>query len=216
MNQLGHPADAPRNCTACERLVAFRRDNAEKFPDFFNGAVPSFGDPNAKLMVVGMAPGLKGANRTGRPFTGDYAGDTLFTGLTKAGLASGEYQKDAKDSLQLISTMIINVVRCVPPQNKPTGPEVNQCRPYLLNQLDQMKEVRVYLALGRIAHDGLLRTLGLKLKDYPFGHCAHHILPDGRHIVDSYHCSRYNTNTGRLSVPMFDDALAMCVKYMAE
>jgi len=216
MNQLGHPSDAPKDCTACERLTAFRRGNIEKYPDFFNAPVPSFGDASARLLIVGMAPGLKGANRTGRPFTGDYAGDTLFTCLEKAGLASGTYSKDPCDSLQLEDTMIVNAVRCVPPQNKPTAAEINQCRPFLIDLIERMQGVKVYLTLGRIAHDSLLRTLGLKLKDYPFGHAAHHPLPNGRHIVDSYHCSRYNTNTGRLTEAMFLDALTLCTALMKD
>ena len=197
--------DAPLDCSLCPRLVAFRRDNEAKHPTFFNKPVPSFGGSDSSLLIVGLAPGLKGANQTGRPFTGDYAGDTLFETMLKTGFASGAYEKDASDSLTLIDATITNAVRCVPPQNKPTGEEILTCRPFLINQIEQMqhKNLRILLSLGKISHDTVLKTFGLKLSAYPFAHKAVHKLPNGLTLVDSYHCSRYNVNTGRLTEAMF-------------
>lgn len=197
--------DAPLDCTLCPRLVAFRRDNENKYPDYFNKPVPSFGSTDASLLVVGLAPGLKGANQTGRPFTGDYAGDTLYETMLKTGFASGEYAKVATDSLKLEDATITNAVRCVPPQNKPTGEEIVTCRPFLINQIElmQSKNLRVLLSLGKISHDTVLKTFNLKLSAYPFAHKAVHKLPNGLTLVDSYHCSRYNVNTKRLTEDMF-------------
>ena len=197
--------DAPLDCALCPRLVSFRRDNQTKYPAFFNSPVPSFGDTDAALLIVGLAPGLKGANQTGRPFTGDYAGDTLFDTLLKMGFASGSYDKVATDSLTLHDVCITNAVRCVPPQNKPTTDEIVTCRPFLINQIEQMqsKNLRILLSLGKISHDTILKTFGLKLSAYPFAHGAVHNLPNGLTLVDSYHCSRYNVNTKRLTEEMF-------------
>ena len=197
--------DAPLDCALCPRLVAFRSDNQTKYPTFFNQPVPSFGGVEAALLIVGLAPGLKGANQTGRPFTGDYAGDTLFDTLLKTGFASGSYDKIATDSLTLRDACITNAVRCVPPQNKPTTEEILTCRPFLVNQiaLMQSKNLRVLLSLGKISHDTVLKTFGLKLSAYPFAHKAVHKLPNGLTLVDSYHCSRYNVNTKRLTEEMF-------------
>lgn len=201
-------AEPPPDCPLCPRLSAFRADNAAAFPDFFNAPVPGFGDPRARLLIVGLAPGLKGANRTGRPFTGDYAGDLLYPTLVSFGLARGAYDRRPDDGLELHDTLITNAVRCVPPQNKPTGGEIATCRPYLKAQIAALPALRVVLALGRIAHDSTLKALDAKLKDHPFGHGAVHALPGGPTLVDSYHCSRYNVNTGRLTADMFEAVIA--------
>ncbi len=205
-----NPSDAaepPRDCALCPRLVAFRAENRRKYPDFFNGAVRSFGDPAAELLVVGLAPGLKGANRTGRPFTGDYAGNLLYPTLIRHGFASGEFRADPDDGLVLRRAMVTNAVRCVPPQNKPTGAEIRTCRQYLLRRIESLERLRVIFLLGRIAHQSVLAALGARQKDHPFAHAAVHRL-DGLVLVDSYHCSRYNVNTGRLTPEMFDAAFA--------
>ncbi len=197
--------DPDSNCTLCPRLVEFREDNQAKYPDFFNGAVPSFGPLDAGLLVVGLAPGLKGANRTGRPFTGDYAGDLLYPTLKEFGFATGTFGADINDGLQLVGARITNAVRCVPPQNKPTAIEANTCRPFLLDELAAMTNLKVMLSLGRISHDSTLTSLGLKKSAYPFGHNVAHDIGNGVHLVDSYHCSRYNVNTKRLTPEMFHD-----------
>lgn len=201
------PPEAPFSCTLCPRLVAYREENRAAEPDWHNGPVDSFGPETARFLVVGMAPGRGGANRTGRPFTGDGAGDLLFATLLKSGFAQGEYKQSPDDGLQMVDAMITNVVRCVPPQNRPTGAEANACRPFLKARVQAMPNLKVMLALGHIAHNNVLRAFGLKLKDYKFGHNARHDLSvDGRQMVllNSYHCSRYNTNTGRLTQAMFD------------
>jgi uracil-DNA glycosylase family 4 len=198
--------EAPKLCGRCPRLVAFRDDNRRKFPDWFNGAVPSFGGEDALLLIVGLAPGLNGANRTGRPFTGDYAGDLLYATLKKVGLAAGEFLADPGDSLRLQGALIVNAVRCVPPQNKPTPAEIRTCRRFLLAAIDAQRPL-AYLALGRIAHDSLLWALGERRAVYPFAHGAEHALTNGRILFDSYHCSRYNTNTGVLTTAMFEDVV---------
>jgi len=199
------PGNAPLDCTLCPRLVEFREDNQKKFPDFFNAPVPAFGDENAKLVIVGLAPGLKGANRTGRPFTGDYAGDLLYPTLIKFGFAEGEYKARPDDGLTLKNALITNAVRCVPPQNKTTGPEEKACRAFLIDQLNGLKDVKVLLALGLVAHNAVLSTFELKKSAFKFGHNAIHNLGNGYMLIDSYHCSRYNTNTGRLTTEMFED-----------
>ncbi|WCL55735.1 uracil-DNA glycosylase [Gimibacter soli] len=204
------PAEAPRDCPLCPRLVAFREANREKFPSYFNGAVESFGDEKARLLVVGLAPGLHGANQTGRPFTGDYAGDLLYFALKEKGFATGTYDKRPDDGFTLKDVLISNSVRCVPPENKPTPAEINTCRPFLISRMQAMPQVKVMLALGKIAHDSAVKAMGLKLSAYPFGHAAVHTLPDGRTLVDSYHCSRYNVNTGRLTTEMFLNVLDIC------
>ena len=201
------PPEPEANCTLCPRLVEFREANEAKFPSFFNGAVPSFGDENASILVVGLAPGLKGANQTGRPFTGDYAGDLLYKCLHAMGWAHGTYDKRPDDGFSLTNVMITNAVRCVPPQNKPIGSEINNCRPFLISRMAAMPNLKVLFALGKIAHDTTLRTFGFKLSAYPFGHEAVHELPNGLTLVDSYHCSRYNVNTNRLTAGMFMNAL---------
>jgi uracil-DNA glycosylase family 4 len=199
-------ADPPHDCPRCPRLVAFRHDNRRHYPDYFNAPVPNWGDPAAGLVIVGLAPGLKGANRTGRPFTGDYAGDLLYATLRKFGLATGHYEQRPDDTLRLRHALIVNAVRCVPPQNKPTGDEIKTCRQFLVATVEQVAP-RVYLVLGRIAHDSLLATLGEKRSAYPFAHGAEHHLSSGAVLFDSYHCSRYNTNTGVLTTAMFEDVV---------
>ena len=190
------------DCQRCPRLAAFREEQQGAFPGWFNAPVPSFGPKDAQLLVVGLAPGLRGANRTGRPFTGDHAGDLLYATLLETGLAAGVYGADPADGLQLVNCRVTNAVRCLPPQNKPVSAEITNCRPFLLAELMGLPRLRVVLALGRIAHDSLLRALGARLADYPFAHGAVHEV-DGLTIADSYHCSRYNTQTGRLTGAMF-------------
>lgn len=196
-----------KDCQKCPRLVAFRRENQEKFPSFFNGAVPAFGSLDAKFLVIGLAPGLKGANQTGRPFTGDYAGDVLYGALKEEGLASGNYAKHAEDGFMLHNVRITNAVRCVPPQNKPTPDEVKSCAGFLMDEIANMPNLQLVLCLGRVSHEAFLRVLKLPVKQYPFGHGAQHtvFLPDGRQValLDSYHTSRYNIQTNRLTFDMF-------------
>lgn len=209
------PEPAP-DCALCPRLVAFREENQAQYPAFFNGAVPSFGDEDASFLIVGLAPGLKGANQTGRPFTGDYAGDLLYACLEKAGWTEGTYDRRPDDGFTLRGAMVTNAVRCVPPQNKPVGAEVNNCRPFLISRIDSLPKLKVLLALGKIAHDTTIRTFGLKQSAYKFGHAAVHHLPNGLTLVDSYHCSRYNVNTNRLTEDMFLDALALVRRHAGQ
>jgi uracil-DNA glycosylase family 4 len=197
--------DAPgRDCPRCPRLVAFRESQRAAFPDWHNAPVPSFGASTSRLLIVGLAPGLRGANRTGRPFTGDYAGDLLYATLLRHGLANGAYRASAADGLLLVDCRITNSVRCVPPENKPEPSEVAACRPFLAAEIVAMPNLRAILALGATAHAGTLSALGLVRARYPFAHGACHALPNGLLLADSYHCSRYNTNTGRLTEAMFD------------
>ena len=199
--------EPPRDCPRCPRLVAYRREYAVKRPAWYNGAVPSFGDPEARLMVLGLAPGVAGANRTGRPFTGDYAGELLYATLARFGFANGRFAADPADGLVLTDCMVSNAVRCVPPQNKPTPAEIATCRPVLTARLAALPRLRAVLCLGRIAHETLLRALEARLAAHPFAHGARHQL--GRLAVfDSYHCSRYNTNTRRLTTEMFEAVVA--------
>lgn len=212
---ISAPPEPAADCSLCPRLVEFRLANQKAYPTFFNGAVPSFGDENARFLVIGLAPGLKGANQTGRPFTGDYAGDLLYKCLKTMGWASGDYDKRPDDGFTLHDTMITNAVRCVPPQNKPVGAEVNNCRPFLISRMASLPNLKVLLALGKIAHDTTIRTFGLKQSAYKFAHEAVHPLPNGLTLVDSYHCSRYNVNTGRLTEDMFLNALELVRKHIA-
>ena len=193
----------PGNCPLCVRLFEFRQQNRHAFPDFFNNPVPSFGALDAALLIVGLAPGLRGANRTGRPFTGDYAGELLYGSLKRHELARGAYGARADDGFELIGVRITNAVRCVPPENKPLPPEIKTCRRFLAAELATMPKLRAVLALGQIAHQTIVATLNLKRKDHAFGHGARH---EHKHltILGSYHCSRYNTNTGVLTEAMFD------------
>ena len=201
--QLSLPHEPGRNCPLCPRLAAFRESHRTASPDWHNAPVPGFGGLDARLLVAGLAPGLRGANRTGRPFTGDGAGDLLYATLLEFGFAEGIYRRDPADGLRLRDCRIVNAVRCVPPQNKPTGAEITACRPFLQAELRLMPQLRAILCLGRISHETLLRTLGLRLADFPFAHGARHALPDGPLLFDSYHCSRYNTSTRRLTPAMF-------------
>lgn len=198
-------AEPPADCSLCPRLTAFRRANQDVNPSWFNGAVPSFGEKSAALLIVGLAPGLKGANRTGRPFTGDYAGDLLYPTLVKFGFGQGDYQASADDGFTLNNCMITNAVRCVPPQNKPIGAEINNCRPFFAERMKSLPNLKVIISLGRIAHDQVIRTIGGKLAQFKFAHNTAHTLPEGQIMLNSYHCSRYNTNTGRLTAEMFED-----------
>ena len=191
-----------RNCPLCPRLVKFREDTRAQHPDWFNAPVPSFGDPNGRLLIVGLAPGLQGANRTGRPFTGDYAGDLLYATLLEYGFAEGNYQARPDDGLRLVDCRIGNAVHCVPPQNKPLPAEINTCRQFLAANIASMPNLRAIVPLGRIAHDTLLKTLKLRGAAAPFAHGAVHQAGSLK-IYDSYHCSRYNTNTRVLTPDMF-------------
>ncbi len=197
------PSGPPRDCPLCPRLAAFRDEQRARFPDWHNAPVASFGPPSPRLLIVGLAPGLRGANRTGRPFTGDYAGDLLYATLLKFGFAVGTYEARPDDGLTLVETRIVNAVRCVPPQNKPGPSEIRTCRSFLEPELQAAAEGAAVVALGRIAHDSVVRALGFRLKDAPFGHGAEHALGRLR-LFDSYHCSRYNTNTGVLTTGMFE------------
>jgi uracil-DNA glycosylase family 4 len=208
------PALAPsHDCPLCPRLVEFRREARHLHPDWFNGPVPDWGNRRGGLVIVGLAPGLKGANRTGRPFTGDYAGDLLYATLLKVGLATGSYDQRPDDSLELTGALIANAVRCVPPQNKPTTDEIATCRPFLASSIADAQPA-AFLALGRIAHDSLLVALGEKRSKFPFGHGAEHRLAGGATLFDSYHCSRYNTNTGVLTTAMFEAVVSRAAAHI--
>ncbi|PNG26864.1 uracil-DNA glycosylase [Methylocella silvestris] len=209
-----------RDCPLCPRLAALRRALREEQPDWSNAPVPTFGDPSAPVLIVGLAPGLRGANRTGRPFTGDYAGDLLYRTLLAYGFATGAYGASRDDGLSLRDCAISNAVRCVPPQNKPTPGEIATCRSFLKATLEQSVNLAIVVALGRIAHESTLRALGAKLSAFPFAHGAEHNLrhPSGRSLtlIDSYHCSRYNTNTGVLTPQMFVDVFAAVRRRIAD
>jgi uracil-DNA glycosylase family 4 len=195
--------EPPRDCPLCPRLVEFRELWRERQPGWHNAPVPSFGDPDARLLIVGLAPGLRGANRTGRPFTGDYAGDLLYDTLKTFGFAEGEYRPDGEDDLRLTGVAIVNAVRCVPPQNKPTPAEIHTCRQFLEGAFAGHPAARALVLLGRIAHETTLRMLECRPRDFPFAHGAVHDC-GGYRFYDSYHCSRQNTNTGRLTREMFE------------
>ena len=201
-------AEPGHDCPLCPRLVAFREEWRAREPTWHNAPVPSFGDVNGRLAIVGLAPGLRGANRTGRPFTGDYAGEFLYRTLIDFGFARGEYRADPNDGLALVDAAIVNAVRCVPPQNKPLPIEINTCRRFLSGSLQQMPRLTTVVALGRIAHDSAVSALGLKRSLAPFAHGAVRTVRPGLTLHDSYHCSRYNTNTGVLTTAMFRDVFA--------
>jgi uracil-DNA glycosylase len=203
-----HPPEPAKSCPLCPRLVAFRAENKRAHPDWFNGAVPSFGQSTARLLIVGLAPGLKGANRTGRPFLGDYAGDLLYRTLLKMGLARGRHDPASPDELELVDCMITNAVRCVPPQNKPKPDETVRCQQFLIGRIAALPDLVTLLAIGRIAHDAILDALQVKKRDFPFAHGVRHTLPGGLTLFDSYHSSRQNTNTGRLTTAMFEAVVA--------
>jgi len=196
-----------RDCRACPRLAAFLDDVKAKYPDYYCRPVPPFGDAGARLLVVGLAPGLHGANRTGRPFTGDHAGILLYEMLHQFGFSTRQESEAVDDGLELVNARITNAVKCLPPENKPVGAEVNTCNDYLANELSTLEPGSVVLALGGIAHKAIIRALGLRQADYKFGHNALHDLGSA-YLLDSYHCSRYNTNTGRLTRDMFEAVFA--------
>jgi uracil-DNA glycosylase family 4 len=200
-------SEPDRNCPLCPRLVSFRDANRAREPEWFNAPVPSFGDPNGRLLIVGLAPGMQGANRTGRPFTGDYAGDLLYATLLEYGFAKGVYQARPDDGFTLVDCQIGNAVHCVPPQNKPLPVEINTCRRYLANKVETMPNLRAIMVLGRIAHDSTLKVLGLRAAEAPFSHGAVH-RAGALKLYDSYHCSRYNTNTRVLTPEMFRSVFA--------
>lgn len=201
--------DAPSpDCALCPRLVAYRQANRAANPDWFNAPVPSFGALDTPLLVVGLAPGVRGANRTGRPFTGDFAGVLLYKTLMRFGLATGTYGANAADGMGLRNTRVTNAVRCVPPGNLPTPAEITACNPFLTAELAAMPGVRAVLALGGVSHKAVLRARGLRASHVPFQHGALHELPDGFLLADSYHVSRLNTNTGRLTTAMFEAVVA--------
>jgi uracil-DNA glycosylase len=207
--------EAPRDCPLCPRLVAYRHALRAEFPDWWNAPVPNFGDPEAWLVICGLAPGKQGANRTGRPFTGDFAGVLLYETLLKFGLAEGRYEARPDDGLRLKGVAIANSVKCVPPQNKPLPEEIANCRNYFVPSLAALSQARVLIALGRIGHDAAVRAVGGRLSAFHFGHLAEHRLPDGRVLIDSYHCSRYNQNTNRLTAAMFEAVFARALELRA-
>lgn len=200
--------EPPHDCPACPRLADFRQALRIEFPDWWNAPVNAFGDADAWLGIIGLAPGKHGANRTGRPFTGDAAGDLLFATLAKFGLSAGDYAGAPDDGLRLRGAIIINAVKCLPPANKPTPAEIHACRPFLDRQVRALPKARVFIALGQIAHQSAVKILGGRLPKARFGHLAEHRLPSGAVLIDSYHCSRYNQNTGRLTPEMFDAVFA--------
>lgn len=196
-------AEPPLDCDRCPRLHAFLESQRDAHPDYWNRPVPSWGDPQARLLVCGMAPGLHGANATGRPFTGDGAGDFLYKALAENGFSIGTYDRRPDDGLKLTGAMITNAVRCVPPKNRPTGLEATTCRTFHTARIQTLPQLRVLLTLGKIAHDSTVRALGLRLKDHAFGHAKEYKLAGGITLLSSYHTSRYNVNVGTLTYPMF-------------
>jgi len=200
-------AEPGHDCPLCPRLVDFRLANRVAEPGWHNAPVRSFGDPDARLLIVGLAPGLRGANRTGRPFTGDYAGELLYQTLIEFGFATGSYLADPADGLVLNDCMVSNAVRCVPPQNKPTPGEVTTCRRFLIGRIAALDRLEAVLALGRIAHESTLVALGARRAAFPFAHGAKHAVRPNLTLFDSYHCSRYNTSTGKLTPQMFKAVL---------
>lgn len=203
-------AEPSPDCGLCPRLVDYRLENQTKYPNYHNAPVDSFGPTDARLLIVGLAPGVHGANQTARPFTGDYAGDLLYATLNKFDFSNGEYQSRPDDGVELVDCMITNAVRCVPPQNKPVGAEIKTCRQFLVSLIENMPNLRAIMALGRIAHESTISTLGLRQKEFKFAHQASHPLEPlssenrATRLFDSYHCSRYNTNTNRLTPEMFE------------
>ena len=208
-----HCAEPGRDCPLCPRLVAYREEQRKLHPDWFNAPVPTFGGEDARLLIAGLAPGVAGANRTGRPFTGDFAGELLYGTLIQFGFAKGQFKADPKDGLALRDAMIANAVRCVPPQNKPLPAEIRTCNPFLRARIDALPELKAIVALGRIAHDGVLTALGAKKSAHPFSHGGEHQI-GGFRLFDSYHCSRYNTNTGVLTPEMFRKVFGRVREYL--
>ena len=204
------------DCGLCPRLKDFRAENAAQFPSQYNAPVPSFGNSDAEVLIVGLAPGLKGANFSGRPFTGDYAGDLLFPTLIKTGFARGEYGAHIGDGVRLVNARITNAVKCVPPANKPTGAEINTCLSFLKTEIAGMKNLQVLVSLGLVSHNAVLKALGQKQSAFKFGHEVVHELGGGLRLIDSYHCSRYNTNTGRLTEEMFESVFRRVQSLLAD
>ncbi len=199
-----------KNCELCPRLVEFRAQNKIKFPNYHNAPVEPFGDLNAEVLVVGLAPGLNGANQTNRPFTNDYAGDVLYPALKKFSFATGEYKKKKDDGFELINVRVTNSVRCVPPQNQVTADEIKNCRVFLADEIASMKNLKIILALGTIAHGAVLQALGYKKSAFKFSHGATHLLDKHNiRLMDSFHTSRYNINTGTLTYEMFEKIIAL-------
>ncbi|WP_235090867.1 uracil-DNA glycosylase [Sphingomonas lutea] len=205
-------AEAPRDCPLCPRLVALRHECRAEHLDWWNAPVPAFGDPQAWLAIIGLAPGKHGANRTGRPFTGDYAGDLLYATLLKFGLAEGEYRADPGDGLRLKGAIILNAVKCLPPQNKTLPQEEANCRPFLMEGIASLPRLTTFIALGKVAHDSLCRSFEVPVARTKFAHGATHALPGSRRLIDSYHCSRYNQNTRRLDAAMFEAVFTTALK----
>jgi uracil-DNA glycosylase family 4 len=202
------PVEPSPGCGLCPRLVAFRAENARAEPHWHNAPVPAFGPIEARVLIVGLAPGRRGANATGRPFTGDWAGELLYPTLLKFGFARGKYGARADDGLTLADARITNAVRCVPPANKPTGAEATACGDFLVREIAAMGQLACIVTLGNVAHASALKALGIRRKDAPFGHGTEFRAADGRHVIASYHCSRLNTNTGRLTTQMFERIFA--------
>jgi uracil-DNA glycosylase family 4 len=207
-------SEPKRGCTLCPRLVSYRDDNRKQQPDWHNAPVPSFGTLDARFLVVGLAPGRMGANRTGRPFTGDYAGKLLYGTLSRSGFARGTYAERSDDGLMLVDCRITNAVRCAPPGNRPLPAEIKACGRFLASEIAAMPNLKGILALGQIAHNAVLDTFGLKRGASPFAHGALHDLGGGRVLADSYHCSRLNTNTGRLTEAMFAEVVGALKKHI--
>ena len=204
------------DCGLCPRLKDFIDDNRRKFPNQYNAPVPSFGPQDAAVLIVGLAPGLKGANFSGRPFTGDYAGDLLYATLLKFDFATGVYDARKDDGLELIDARITNAVKCVPPENKPTGAEINTCLQFLKTEIATMPCLKIILSLGLVSHNAVLKALGHKQSAFKFSHGAVHDAGSGLRLIDSYHCSRYNTNTGRLTTKMFEDIFRIIRQKLAD
>lgn len=211
-----NPITFDARCKRCPRLVAHLDELRQRFPEYHNAPVPAFGDRNAHLLIVGLAPGMHGANATGRPFTGDYAGILLYETLFNAGLSNAPESVSASDRLRLSRCRITNAVKCLPPENKPTATEANVCNSYLRAELEQFPASGVILALGGIAHRAVLKAYGLTLGSRKFAHGAEHSMPSGVLLIDSYHCSRYNTQTGRLTKQMFADVIDLAQRRMME
>ena len=203
--------EPPHDCPRCPRLVAAREALRIDNPNWWNAPVPAFGDPEAWLAIVGLAPGLHGANRTGRPFTGDHSGALLFATLGKLGLATGTFANRVTDDLALTGAIVVNAVKCLPPANKPTPEEIRTCRPFLDGEIGALPNVRIVVALGQVAHQSAVKVMGGRLPKANFAHGAEHRMPDGRVLLDSYHPSRYNQNTGRLDEAMFESVFARAV-----
>lgn len=208
MQTKRQPVTPGRDCTLCPRLVEFRLRNRASFPTYHNAPVPAFGTLDGRLLIVGLAPGLHGANQTGRPFTGDYAGDLLYDTLIRYGFATGTYDRRPDDGVQLVDCRLTNAARCVPPENKPTPAEIATCRDFLADEVACMPNLRAIVALGTVSHASTVTALGKRPAHFAFGHGARHAVKPGVVLFDSYHCSRYNTNTGRLTTEMFQTVFA--------